>query len=122
MDVSVVILTRRRARGHFRAGGDIHQMVKSTPRGVGRRAVRFAVEPTWHLASFSKPIIGAINGLAYGRGGPSSPRCWISASVASHAEFPVPSPPNTAAGEFHLVVCRWSSVCLKLKSCSIPAG
>ena len=30
--------------------------------------VRFAVEPPWHLATFSKPIIGAIDGLAYGAG------------------------------------------------------
>jgi enoyl-CoA hydratase len=65
-DVRVVILTGAGPRA-FSAGGDIMQMVKSTPeemaaRSEGRR------EANWHLATFAKPIIGAINGLAYGAG------------------------------------------------------
>ena len=65
-DARVVILTGAGPRA-FSSGGDIHQMVKSTPeemaaRTDGRR------EANWHLATFTKPIIGAINGLAYGAG------------------------------------------------------
>jgi enoyl-CoA hydratase/carnithine racemase len=64
--VSVVVLTGAGPRA-FSAGGDIHQMVKLTPEEL---AVRSEVRSraTWHLATFPKPIIGAINGLAYGAG------------------------------------------------------
>jgi enoyl-CoA hydratase len=64
--VRVIILTGAGPRA-FSAGGDIMQMVKSTPEEM---AVRSEVrrEANWHLATFAKPIIGAINGLAYGAG------------------------------------------------------
>lgn len=64
--VSVVILTGAGPRA-FSAGGDIHQMVKSTPEELAARS-EIRSRATWHLANFSKPIIGAINGLAYGAG------------------------------------------------------
>ena len=64
--VSVVILTGAGPRA-FSAGGDIHQMVKSTPEELAARS-EIRGRATWHLATFSKPIIGAINGLAYGAG------------------------------------------------------
>jgi len=64
--VSVVILTGAGPRA-FSAGGDIHQMVKSTPEELAARS-EVRSRATWHLATFSKPIIGAINGLAYGAG------------------------------------------------------
>jgi enoyl-CoA hydratase len=64
--VSVVILTGAGPRA-FSAGGDIHQMVKSTPEELTARS-EIRGRATWHLATFSKPIIGAINGLAYGAG------------------------------------------------------
>ena len=65
-DVGVVILTGAGPRA-FSAGGDIMQMVKSTPEEMAARTdVRR--EANWHLATFRKPIIGAINGLAYGAG------------------------------------------------------
>jgi enoyl-CoA hydratase len=65
-DVRVVILTGAGPRA-FSAGGDIMQMVKSTPEEMAARTdVRR--EANWHLASFRKPIIGAINGIAYGAG------------------------------------------------------
>ena len=64
--VSVVILTGAGPRA-FSAGGDIHQMVKSTPEELAARS-EVRSQATWHLATFSKPIIGAINGLAYGAG------------------------------------------------------
>ncbi len=64
--VRAIILTGAGPRA-FSAGGDIMQMVKSTPEEM---AVRSEVrrEANWHLATFAKPIIGAINGLAYGAG------------------------------------------------------
>jgi len=64
--VSVVILTGAGPRA-FSAGGDIHQLVKSTPEELAARS-EIRSQATWHLATFPKPIIGAINGLAYGAG------------------------------------------------------
>lgn len=64
--VAVVILTGAGPRA-FSAGGDIHQMVKSTPEEMAARTDQRR-EMNWHLATFQKPIIGAINGLAYGAG------------------------------------------------------
>ncbi len=64
--IRAVILTGAGPRA-FSAGGDIMQMVKSTPEEMAARTdVRR--EANWHLASFRKPIIGAINGIAYGAG------------------------------------------------------
>jgi enoyl-CoA hydratase/carnithine racemase len=65
-DVSVVVLTGAGPRA-FSAGGDIHQMVRSTPEELAARG-EFRSQATWHVATFTKPIIGAINGLAYGAG------------------------------------------------------
>jgi enoyl-CoA hydratase/carnithine racemase len=65
-EVRVVILTGAGPRA-FSAGGDIMQMVKSTPEEMAART-EIRREANWHLATFSKPIIGAINGLAYGAG------------------------------------------------------
>jgi enoyl-CoA hydratase/carnithine racemase len=64
--VSVVVLTGAGPRA-FSAGGDIHQLVKSTPEELAARS-EIRSRATWHLATFPKPIIGAINGLAYGAG------------------------------------------------------
>lgn len=64
--VRVVILTGAGPRA-FSAGGDIHQLVKSTPEEMTARS-EVRSRANWHLATFAKPIIGAINGLAYGAG------------------------------------------------------
>lgn len=65
-NLRVVILTGAGPRA-FSAGGDIMQMVKSTPEEMAARS-ELRREMNWHLATFRKPIIGAINGLAYGAG------------------------------------------------------
>jgi enoyl-CoA hydratase/carnithine racemase len=65
-NVRVAILTGAGPRA-FSAGGDIHQMVKSTPEEMAARS-EVRSQANWHLATFAKPIIGAINGLAYGAG------------------------------------------------------
>lgn len=65
-EIRVLVLTGAGPRA-FSAGGDIMQMVKSTPEEMAARSdVRR--EANWRLATFAKPIIGAINGLAYGAG------------------------------------------------------
>jgi enoyl-CoA hydratase/carnithine racemase len=65
-EVRAVILTGAGPRA-FSAGGDIMQMVKSTPEEMAART-ETRREANWRLATFNKPIIGAINGLAYGAG------------------------------------------------------
>jgi len=65
-EVNCVVLTGAGPRA-FSAGGDIMQMVKSTPEEMAARSDKRR-EMNWHLATFAKPIIGAINGIAYGAG------------------------------------------------------
>ena len=64
--IRCVVLTGAGPRA-FSAGGDIMQMVKSTPEEMAARTDKRR-EMNWHLATFAKPIIGAINGIAYGAG------------------------------------------------------
>ncbi len=49
----------------FSAGGDIPQMAGMSAEELAARQ-EFRSQATWHIATFAKPIIGAINGLAYG--------------------------------------------------------
>jgi enoyl-CoA hydratase len=63
-----VVIVTGAGRAPF-AGGDIMQMVKSTPEEMAART-ELRREMNWHLATFTKPIIGAINGLALRRGSP----------------------------------------------------
>jgi len=65
-DVRVVILTGAGPRA-FSSGGDIMQMVGMTSEDLAARS-EFRSQANWHIATFTKPIIGAINGLAYGAG------------------------------------------------------
>jgi 2-(1,2-epoxy-1,2-dihydrophenyl)acetyl-CoA isomerase len=63
-DIKAVILTGAGDRA-FSAGADIHEMAGlSAEELTTRQEVRGRA--TWHLATFGKPLIGAINGLAYG--------------------------------------------------------
>jgi len=82
--VRVVILTGAGPRA-FSAGGDIHQMVRSTAEQLAARS-EIRSKATWHLATFSKPIIGAINGLAYGAGAQLTSMLDIRIGC-EHAEF-----------------------------------
>ena len=62
--MKVVILTGAGERA-FSAGADIHEMAGLSAEELGARQA-FRNTATWHMASFAKPIIGAMNGLAYG--------------------------------------------------------
>jgi enoyl-CoA hydratase/carnithine racemase len=68
--VRVVILTGAGERA-FSAGADIHQFAKSVDRGRNaaiRDFVRRGQTLTSRLEAFRKPIIAAVNGLAFGGG------------------------------------------------------
>jgi enoyl-CoA hydratase/carnithine racemase len=65
-DVRVVIITGAGARA-FSSGGDIIQMVGMSAEDLAARS-EFRSQINWHIATFRKPIIGAINGIAYGAG------------------------------------------------------
>src|SRR5258708_19031763 len=49
----------------FSAGADIHEMADLSSEELNERQRR-RCEISWHVANFSKPIIGAVNGLASG--------------------------------------------------------
>src|ERR1700745_116262 len=63
-DIKAVILTGAGDRA-FSAGADIHEMAGlSSEESAITQEVRG--HAPWHTATFAKPLIGAINGLAYG--------------------------------------------------------
>ncbi|MBV9859799.1 MAG: enoyl-CoA hydratase/isomerase family protein [Alphaproteobacteria bacterium] len=62
--VKAVILTGAGERA-FSAGADIHEMAGLGGEELAARS-EFRNRATWHIANYPKPIIGAINGLAYG--------------------------------------------------------
>ena len=63
-DIKAVILTGAGERA-FSAGADIHEMADLSAEELAKRTARRG-EFSWHIASYTKPLIGAINGLAYG--------------------------------------------------------
>ncbi|HEY90818.1 MAG TPA: enoyl-CoA hydratase/isomerase family protein, partial [Dehalococcoidia bacterium] len=65
-EVKVLVVTGSGEKA-FSAGADIHEMAKLPDERLRDRDAR-RTDWTWHLASFKKPTIGAINGLAYGGG------------------------------------------------------
>ncbi|HTQ34255.1 MAG TPA: enoyl-CoA hydratase/isomerase family protein [Stellaceae bacterium] len=62
--VKAVIITGAGDRA-FSAGADIHEMADMSAEALAARQER-RNEIFWHIADYSKPVIGAINGLAYG--------------------------------------------------------
>ena len=62
--VKAVVLTGAGDKA-FSAGADIHEMAGLSAEALGERQA-FRNRATWHIATFAKPLIGAINGLAYG--------------------------------------------------------
>jgi 2-(1,2-epoxy-1,2-dihydrophenyl)acetyl-CoA isomerase len=62
--VKAVVLTGAGGKA-FSAGADIHEMAGLSAEALGERQA-FRNRATWHIATFAKPLIGAINGLAYG--------------------------------------------------------
>jgi enoyl-CoA hydratase/carnithine racemase len=62
--VKVVVLTGAGDKA-FSAGADIHEMAGLSAEELAERQA-FRNRANWQIATFVKPIIGAINGLAYG--------------------------------------------------------
>src|SRR5207244_9244207 len=62
--IKAVILTGAGDRA-FSAGADIHEMAGLTSEELATRQ-DLRGRATWHIANFTKPLVGAINGLAYG--------------------------------------------------------
>jgi 2-(1,2-epoxy-1,2-dihydrophenyl)acetyl-CoA isomerase len=63
-EVKAVVITGAGERA-FSAGADIHEMADMSAEALAERQARRG-EISWHIADYPKPIIGAINGLAYG--------------------------------------------------------
>ena len=63
-DIKAVILTGAGDRA-FSAGADIHEMAGLSSEELATRQ-DLRGRATWHIATFPKPLIGAMNGLAYG--------------------------------------------------------
>jgi 2-(1,2-epoxy-1,2-dihydrophenyl)acetyl-CoA isomerase len=63
-DIKAVVLTGAGERA-FSAGADIHEMAGLSSEELAERGAERG-RISWHIASYSKPLIGAINGLAYG--------------------------------------------------------
>src|ERR1700676_5579901 len=62
--IKAVILTGAGDRA-FSAGADIHEMAGLSSEELAVRSETRG-EISWHIADYPKPLIGAINGLAYG--------------------------------------------------------
>jgi len=65
--VSVIIITGAGDRA-FTAGADIHEMTRNAEKDNPPKPDPNRPKYAWHIASCTKPTIGAINGLAYGGG------------------------------------------------------
>jgi len=63
-EIKAVVITGAGDRA-FSAGADIHEMAGLSSEELAKRTERRG-EISWHIASYAKPLIGAINGLAYG--------------------------------------------------------
>src|SRR5712692_8766543 len=65
-EIRAIIITGAGQKA-FSAGADIHEMAATSQEELDRRQANRG-KTTWHLATCKKPVIGALNGLAYGGG------------------------------------------------------
>jgi enoyl-CoA hydratase len=65
-EIRAVVITGSGEKA-FSAGADIHEMADMPQEELDQRMSKRG-EATWHLATCRKPVIGALNGLAYGGG------------------------------------------------------
>lgn len=65
-DIKAIIITGAGEKA-FSAGADIHEMADLSADELAQRGPQRAAA-TWHMAVCRKPVIGALNGLAYGGG------------------------------------------------------
>jgi len=65
-DIKAVVITGAGEKA-FSAGADIHEMAELSPEELAKRGGQRGAA-TWHMAVCRKPVIGAMNGLAYGGG------------------------------------------------------
>jgi enoyl-CoA hydratase/carnithine racemase len=65
-DIQAIIITGAGDKA-FSAGADIHEMAELSQEELAQRGKQRG-EATWHMAVCRKPVIGALNGLAYGGG------------------------------------------------------
>jgi enoyl-CoA hydratase/carnithine racemase len=65
-DVKAIVITGAGDKA-FSAGADIHEMAELSQEEIAQRGKQRG-EATWHMAVCRKPVIGALNGLAYGGG------------------------------------------------------
>jgi 2-(1,2-epoxy-1,2-dihydrophenyl)acetyl-CoA isomerase len=65
-DVKAILVTGAGEKA-FSAGADIHEMAELSQEELERRGKQRG-EATWHMATCRKPVIGVLNGLAYGGG------------------------------------------------------
>lgn len=65
-NVKAIIITGSGEKA-FSAGADIHEMADVPQEELDQR-MAMRGEATWHIAACRKPLIGALNGLAYGGG------------------------------------------------------
>src|SRR5262249_33534070 len=63
-EIKAVVITGAGDRA-FSAGADIHEMAGLSAEELAARTEGRG-EISWHIANYTKPLIGAINGLAYG--------------------------------------------------------
>jgi 2-(1,2-epoxy-1,2-dihydrophenyl)acetyl-CoA isomerase len=63
-EIKAVVITGAGDRA-FSAGADIHEMAGLSSDELAQRSARRG-EIGWHIANYAKPLIGAINGLAFG--------------------------------------------------------
>ena len=66
-DIGAIIITGSGDRA-FTAGADIHEMTRNAEKDNPPPPDPDRPKYAWHIASCTKPTIGAINGLAYGGG------------------------------------------------------